>query len=107
MMLPPTDFLGRKRMIVHFFGNQSAAIQPDNVPGHFRDSEMMRDEDNRNTVFSLHILQAVQHLLSVRFIQSARRFVAKQHLGLFDQCPGNRYPLLLAPDSSYGNRLFR
>jgi len=59
-------------------------------------AKSMRDDDDRHRSVGYHGINGLLHGPFGLRVQSARRFVEKEDLGLSYQSPGDRYPLLLA-----------
>ena len=56
----------------------------------------MGHQQNRPMILLIQFMQKRHHLFTGFFIQVSRRFIAKQHLGIVDERPGNGNPLLLS-----------
>jgi len=61
------------------------------------------DEHERDPHLALQGLELLLHLLAELEVQRPQRLVEQQHLGLVDQGPGQRHPLLLAAGELVGS----
>ena len=57
---------------------------------------VMGHQQNRPMILLIQFMQKRHQLFTGFFIQVSRRFIAKQHLGIVDERPGNGNPLLLS-----------
>ena len=61
-----------------------------------RATAVVGDQDEGETVFPPELLQQADDIVAGVLVQVAGRLVGQHHLGLLDQRPGDRHPLLLA-----------
>ena len=82
-------------MLVSFIGSNFAAAHPDNTVGHSGERAVVRDDNDGFAGLAAGFLQQSKHLLAGSVIQRAGGLVAQQQLGVFGQCAGDGYALLL------------
>ena len=74
----------------------------DAIRHHHRLSLVVGDINRGDTNILLQVANEKPHLLAQFGIEVGQWFIEQQDTRLYDQCPGQRYPLLLTPAELVG-----